>query len=319
MTIELRDRGKQRGTFAANGVAINSYERFAALLAKGMEAVTLLVAVVLPMVISPFADAYFEVPKAFFVRVTALAQGVLLLGWAGSTWLGRRRRGLPLWGGDGVEVLRRQMICAALALAGVSLLTAVTAVNRGYAMVGCPQRGGGALSVLSGVIFFIAAAVSLRRRVQGERVVAAISMGCLPCVVFALCEMVGVHPMGFNIKGVGWRLSGSLGNANFLGSFFALTTPLVAGNGLAGVAARAGCDGCDISDYGVVTGGRDCGIAESWTVTGAAGCECSGGIAVVGGCRAAGVVTAFGHRGDSWVCAGITGIQLHDCRAVTQW
>lgn len=229
MTIELRDRGKQRGTFAANGVAINSYERFAALLAKGMEAVTLLVAVVLPMVISPFADAYFEVPKAFFVRVTALAQGVLLLGWAGSTWLGRRRRGLPLWGGDGVEVLRRQMICAALALAGVSLLTAVTAVNRGYAMVGCPQRGGGALSVLSGVIFFIAAAVSLRRRVQGERVVAAISMGCLPCVVFALCEMVGVHPMGFNIKGVGWRLSGSLGNANFLGSFFALTTPLVAG------------------------------------------------------------------------------------------
>jgi len=197
-------------------------------LKRAMEALTLVLAVALPVTLSPFAEAYFEVPKAFFLRTVALAQAFFLTAWAVCLWREKwraRRSGSP-WAGLPVDL---RIVYAALGVAAISLLSAFFAINRGYAFVGCPQRGGGALSVIACVILFAAAAVAIRRREQVERIVAAWSLGCVPCVVFLLSECAGAHPMGFPSDDPSWRPAGPFGNANFLGSFFALAAPLAIG------------------------------------------------------------------------------------------
>ncbi len=193
-------------------------------LAYAMEAVALIVVVALPITLSPFADAFFEVPKAFFLRVMGLAQALLLTGWGGRHLLQWRRAG-----GCVGKPQETGLLVAAGAFAAVSVITALTALNRGYAFVGCPNRGGGALTVLAGAVLFVAAAVTIRRREQVERLLTALVVGCIPCLVFAACEKAGAHPMMLDTGVFQGRVSGSFGNPNFLGSYFALVTPLALG------------------------------------------------------------------------------------------
>lgn len=202
------------------------------MLKHAMEALTLVLAVALPMTLSPFGDSYFEVPKAFLIRVTALAQVFLLLAWGGCVWHDwrRARRARLPWSGVSIDL---HIVYVASAFAAVSVVTALLAINRGYAFVGCPQRGGGALSILAGVILFAAVTVAIRRRAQIENIVVAWALGCIPCIIFVISEKMGAHPMGFPSDVPSWRPAGPFGNANFLGSFFALAAPLAIGAGWA--------------------------------------------------------------------------------------
>ena len=196
-----------------------------------MEAVMLMLAVALPITVTPFAEAYFEVPKALFIRVMALGQLFLLMGWWLCSWSRSFHRGSATVHTPWLTKARwLSLTTATVVFAAVSLLSAFLALNPGYALVGCPQRGGGALSAVAGVILFIAVSVTIRRREQIERLLAALVLGSLPCLVFVLCETAGAHPLGLNVSGPAWRAAGSFGNANFLGSFCALFVPLAIGS-----------------------------------------------------------------------------------------
>lgn len=198
-------------------------------LLNAMEAVALTLAVTLPITVSPFAEAYFEVPKALFLRIMALGQLFLLTGWWLCSWSLNRSRAVNHAPGQAKSRWLNLTLATAV-FAVVSLLSALLALNPGYAFVGCPQRGGGALTTVAGVILFTAASVYIRRREQIERLLAVLVIGTLPCLVFVLCEYAGAHPLGLEGGGPIWRASGSFGNANFLGSFCAVFVPLALGS-----------------------------------------------------------------------------------------
>src|SRR6185503_2760173 len=84
----------------------------------------------------------------------------------------------------------------------------------------------GLVTLASYVVVFAAVAARLRRRAQLDRVIDAIVAGSLPVTLYGIAQAAGLDPIDWNLSYQEWRLSTTLGNPVFAGSYLVLVLPL---------------------------------------------------------------------------------------------
>jgi tetratricopeptide (TPR) repeat protein len=87
-------------------------------------------------------------------------------------------------------------------------------------------RGEGLVTLASYAVVFAAMAARLRRPEQLARVVDAIVAGSIPVTLYGIAQAAGLDPIDWRLSYQEWRVSTSLGNPVFAGSYLALVLPV---------------------------------------------------------------------------------------------
>ena len=176
-----------------------------------------LVALITPLIISRSLFFPFITGKAIFFRVAIeLALLCFILDAASQYARGGLNAIRSL-----LKPLRHPVSIAFIAFALASLLTALTALNPQLALWSNFERGDGAWQYLHYVLFFLLALLLLKTK--GDWKTAAwINIGVSVLVsLYALLQIPAVNAF-FNMQsiiGVGGRISGTLGNATYIGTY----------------------------------------------------------------------------------------------------
>jgi O-antigen ligase len=169
---------------------------------------------------NPYSANIFEPDKSALVRSIALViagAGVVL-------WLEERQGAFDLR----ASLKRLASFPLALpvfALAASYLLASALSINRWDSLLGSYVRLQGMFSLLAYVAVFAAAAATVRRPAQFERVLAMASTVGLAAALYALMQRFGLDWIEWGDKS---RLTATFGNPNFLAELLAMTLPLTA-------------------------------------------------------------------------------------------
>src|SRR6185369_15445702 len=106
-----------------------------------------------------------------------------------------------------------------------ALSTALSIAPR-LSLWGSYVRGEGLVTLASYVVVFAAVAARLRRRAQLDRVIDVIVAGSLPVTLYGLAQAAGLDPIDWSLTYQEWRVSTTLGNPVFAGSYLVLVLPL---------------------------------------------------------------------------------------------
>jgi tetratricopeptide (TPR) repeat protein len=189
-----------------------------------LEAGWLLVAILIPLWINLWTQQPFELAKAGLLRVLVAALAALWL--ISST---RHRQATADSGHAGTGWL-----WAALVLAWLSAQALATAasVDPGLSLWGSYDRGQGLVTLLCYALLFWVVATRLHGPDQGWRLAKALAAGGGFVAGLALAQVLGHDPLGM-VSDARSPAYATLGRANFVGGYLALTLPLALGAGLA--------------------------------------------------------------------------------------
>ena len=178
-----------------------------------LEAGWLLALLLVPAFFDVYSPHPFDPDKAMVLRVIALvmaAAGLVRAVEAPRRWTWLRA---PL----GVPVL--------IYVGAAALSTALSIAPR-LSLWGSYVRGEGLVTLASYVVVFAAVAARLRRRAQLDRVIDVIVAGSLPVTLYGLAQAAGLDPIDWSLTYQEWRVSTTLGNPVFAGSYLVLVLPL---------------------------------------------------------------------------------------------
>ena len=184
------------------------------------EALWLIAAAAIPLVISPWTYNAFELPKTALLKALALLMGLVALIQAID---GRKDEGQ-----DRKTPIARCLLWPAIAFGGVVALATLVSVNPRVSLWGSYERQQGLLTLGAYLGLFLFIAANLRTHVQVKRLLGAIAWGSAPVVAYGLLQAAGIDPMDWRTDAASPVLS-TTGRANFLGSYLVLVIPLTAG------------------------------------------------------------------------------------------
>ena len=189
-------------------------ETGAARFADGLlEAGWLLALLLVPVFFDVYSRHPFDPDKAMVLRLIALVMAAAGLVRAVEGWRGWRRPRAPL----AVPVL--------IYFGAACLSTALSIAPR-LSLWGSYVRGEGLVTLASYVVVFAAVAARLRGREQLDRAIDAIVAGSIPVTLYGIAQAAGLDPIDWSLSYQEWRVSTTLGNPVFAGSYLVLVLPV---------------------------------------------------------------------------------------------
>lgn len=186
----------------------------------------ILLAIVLPSLINPWAALPFEPVKVDFLRM------VLVVLLAGTVILqsGRWRRQVHHNGTHLPSALRGQPLGTQLMLAGAVLfalsnvLSTLLSDDIPYSAWGGSDRHG-AITALCGVLLYLLVASQLQSSGQVMALILALAAGSVPVCLYGFAQFAGLDPLPWQTDSVSPMLS-TLGRSNFVAAYLAAVIPL---------------------------------------------------------------------------------------------
>ena len=190
-------------------------ETGAARFADGLlEAGWLLALLVVPAFFDVYSRHPFEPDKAMVVRLLALLMAAAGLVRALEAW--KRWRwpaGAPL-------------VAPVLLYLGAAAVSTALSVAPRLSLWGSYVRGEGLVTLAAYLVVFTALAARLRRREQLDRVMDAVVAGSVPVTLYGIVQAVGLDPIDWKLTYEQWRVSTTVGNPIFAGSYLILVLPV---------------------------------------------------------------------------------------------
>jgi tetratricopeptide (TPR) repeat protein/O-antigen ligase len=164
----------------------------------------------LPLFIAPWGQNPFELPKAVLLWAVVAVMGAV--------WLTR-----------GVKQAERpdaQRATGAwsLALGLAIVLSTLFSINPLQSAQGSYDRMQGALTTLCNLALFLLIADQLRTSAQIERLLAAITWGSAPVVIYGLLQVLKLDPLIWQVEGS--PVISTLGRSNFVAAYLVLVLPI---------------------------------------------------------------------------------------------
>jgi len=190
-------------------------ETAVARLADGvLEAGWLLALLLAPAFFDVYSEQPFEPDKAVLVRLLAL-----LMAAAGAA---RAVDGFRRWPRPRAAPL---LLPVALYV-GLAVASAAFSLAPRLSLWGSEARGEGLVSLAAYVVIFAAMASRMRRPEQIHRAVGAIVAGSVPVTLYGLQQAAGLDVLDWQRTYEEWRVSTTLGNPIFAGSYLILALPV---------------------------------------------------------------------------------------------
>lgn len=178
-----------------------------------MEACWLAATITVPLLYDPHAASGFNMPKAVLLRLFAIL--------ASGAWAVRSIAGRTVPAG---ATRNRAVVLAGAMFLMANLVSTAFSVFPAQSFWGFDFWQGTSTLLCYGA-FFAAVAVTLRRRDQVERLVAAIILPTIPVSIYALVQWGGADPLKvFDVTD--GRVSSLAGNPNYLSGYLALVLPI---------------------------------------------------------------------------------------------
>ncbi len=174
----------------------------------------LALAVLVPLVINPWGESIFALPKAVVLRT--LVGGMLGL-WAAARILNRRPTD---------QTLRQSPLILPVAVL-LSVIAAATVLAQAplLSLWGSHERAEGALTLVCLPILALLVATRLPGTTGAARLFWALSSTTLPLAAYAGLQLYGPDPLGLATDARS-TVFATLGRANFLGAYLAMLAPL---------------------------------------------------------------------------------------------
>jgi tetratricopeptide (TPR) repeat protein len=189
-------------------------ETGAARLADGLlEAGWLLAVLLVPAFFDVYSRHPFDPDKAMVVRLIALVMA--------AAGLVRAFESPTRW-----RWLRAPLAVPVVIYLGAAALSTALSIAPRTSLWGSYVRGEGLVTLASYVVVFAAMAARLRRPEQLARVIDAIVAGSIPVTLYGLAQAAALDPIDWRLSYQEWRVSTSLGNPVFAGSYLALVLPV---------------------------------------------------------------------------------------------
>jgi tetratricopeptide (TPR) repeat protein len=187
----------------------------AARFAEGLlEAGWLLALLLVPGFFDFYSGHPFEPDKAMVVRLLALvtaAAGLVVALPAWRAW--RWPRGAPL-------------LWPVLLYLGSAAVSTSLSLDPRLSLWGSYLRGEGLATLAAYLVLFSALGARLRRSEQRDRLVDVVVAGTIPVCLYGLMQAAGLELLDWQVAYQEWRVSSTLGNPIFAGSYLILTIPL---------------------------------------------------------------------------------------------
>jgi O-antigen ligase/Tfp pilus assembly protein PilF len=178
----------------------------------------LLIAIIVPLWVYFASQRPFDPQKIFLFR--SLTWLLTSLVWARSLLVSPRQ---SLW--------RKPLAMPVLILAGVLVVTTLTAVNPQQSWWGSYERGQGSLTQLSYLLLFWLLASHLRTLNQAWRLLTAFVLTAVPLLLLGLAQTFGWQPLPL-LTDARSPMFATLGRANFLAAYLVILLPLTLALGL---------------------------------------------------------------------------------------
>ena len=174
----------------------------------------MLLLILIPLGVNLWGQRPFELPKVLLMRTMVwLLAGLMLIEHRFNP------RSLRL------QFKANPMLGAVGLLAIVIVVTTVTAVNWRLSLWGSIERNQGSLTGLTYLLLFLLAAAQLHSASRARQIVSAMVVTTAPLILFGLAQSMGWNPFGL-ISDARSPIYATLGRANFLGAYLAITAPL---------------------------------------------------------------------------------------------
>lgn len=179
-----------------------------------LEAGWLLALLVVPAFFDAYSGRSFDPDKAMVVRLIALvmaAAGIVrvLEAWPRWRWPARAPLAVPV-----------------LLYFGAAALSTALSIAPRLSLWGSYERGEGLVTLASYLVVFTALAARLRRPEQLDRAIDAIVAGSVPVTLYGIAQAAGLDPIDWRLAYEEWRVSTTLGNPVFAGSYLVLALPV---------------------------------------------------------------------------------------------
>ncbi|MBI5290911.1 MAG: O-antigen ligase family protein [Chloroflexi bacterium] len=189
-----------------------------------LEAGWLAALVLAPLFFNTFSDRVFEPDKISLVRSIAL---VMLAAW-GAKAFDAQRGGLSLPFRPDVRRWSRWPLAVPVAgLLSTYLLSTLFSVTPHASLWGSYARLQGTYTLLAYLVIFAAIAAHMRRREQVERLITMVILTSLPVSLYGVMQRLKVDPLPWG-EDTTQRVTSTMGNAIFIGSYLIMALPLTA-------------------------------------------------------------------------------------------
>jgi len=178
-----------------------------------IEAAWLAAAVIVPLIFHQHAVDGFQPYKTATLHLLA---AIIAAAWAIQTCLNRRVAGTD-------RPLPRSVPITLLAILGAQLMATIFSINP-RASFSVEENSQGLVTALADAVLCMGVAVFLRRAVQVNRLISAITAASIPAAIYALVQRAGFDPIAFD--GSEARVFSTLGHPIYLAAYLAMAMPL---------------------------------------------------------------------------------------------
>ncbi len=188
-----------------------------------LEAGWLVAVITVPLFFNIHSDRVFEPDKLTLLRSIALFMAMVML----VRFVERRSwQNLHLlrWH-DENSVWRSPFVLPIVVLILIYIVSTIFSITPRVSWAGSYQRLQGTYSTLSYIVILVAAATTIRSRVQIGRVVTAVIITSIPVSFYGLLQHFGLDPLpwGGDVKD---RIAGHMGNSIFIAAYLIMVVPL---------------------------------------------------------------------------------------------
>ena len=193
----------------------------------GLPAIVLL----LPVLVNPFGNRFYEIPKVAFLRLAILL--------VFTAWLVDRINFGGSIAGSLRQLLSRPLVLPVLLFTLAYVLSTITSVAPHVSFWGSYFRVSGTYNTLCYVTFFFLIILNLHTTRQLERLITVALLASLPIALYGVLQHSGVEPIfpGYDHSG---RPISTIGNPIFLGAYLIMVIPLTLGRLLVSLRALLG-------------------------------------------------------------------------------
>lgn len=185
----------------------------------------ILLAIVLPSLVNPWAALPFEPAKVDFLRMILVVLFASSLIVQGGQWWRQVRSGSHLSSAIRGQPMGTQlMLAGAILFALGSVLSTLLSNDIRYSLWGGSDRHG-AVTTLCGVLLYLLLASQLQSSGQVMAVILALAAGSVPVCLYGFAQYAGLDPLAWQTDSVSPVLS-TLGRSNFVAAYLAVIIPL---------------------------------------------------------------------------------------------
>jgi O-antigen ligase len=185
----------------------------------------ILLAIVLPSLVNPWAALPFEPVKVDFLRVSLVVLFAATLMVQRGRWWRQVLCGAPFPSAIRGQPLGTQLMLAGAVLFALSnVLSTLLSGDIPYSLWGGSDRHG-AITALCGVLLYLLLASQLRSSGQVLALLLALTAGSVPVCLYGFVQFTGFDPLAWQTDSVSPVLS-TMGRSNFVAAYLAVIVPL---------------------------------------------------------------------------------------------